>query len=87
MPCTVPVFVAILTGRRHADVLTLHPTRAAAIDQCRAWIRTVPDVQPELVPIGYEYFCQYGTADDTVRVEKHQFTLERDAAVTAPRGT
>ena len=73
-----PVYVAILTGRRHADVLALFETKEAAIDQCRAWIRHVPDVQPHLVPVGFEWFAQYGIEAETVRVEKHHLELQEE---------
>ena len=75
MAFTIPVYCAILTGRRHADVLTLHETSEAAVRQCRQWICQVPDAQPDQVS-GYLFFCQYGTSEETVRVERQWLELE-----------
>ena len=75
MAFTIPVYCAILTGRRHADVLTLYETSEAAVRQCRQWIQQVPDAQPDPVS-GYLFFCQYGTVEETVRVERQWLELE-----------
>ena len=82
MAFTIPVYCAILTGRRHADVLTLHETSEAAVRQCRQWIQQVPDAQPDPVS-GYLFFCQYGTTEETVRVERQWLELEDNSPAGA----
>lgn len=89
---TIPLYIAILTGRRITDVLAVFETPAAAVAQCRQWIAKTHLLQEDLVHPGYVYFAQYGTAEDTVRVEKHHVELqdgtddeEADDAVPCPR--
>jgi hypothetical protein len=50
-------------------------TEAEAIAQCRHWTAKVHDLHEALVHPGYVYWAQYGTADDTVRVEAHLLTV------------
>lgn len=73
---TIPVYIAILTGRRITDVLAVFETPAAAVAQCRQWIAKASLLQEDLVHPGYLYYAQYGTAEDTVRVEKHHVELQ-----------
>ena len=67
---SLPVYIAILTSRRLSDVLVVFPTDAEAIAQCRSWLRKTSTAKEEAVP-GLVFWAQYGTQDDTVRVERH----------------
>lgn len=73
---TIPLYIAILTGRRITDVLAVFETPAAAVAQCRQWIAKASLLQEDLVHPGYLYYAQYGSTEDTVRVEKHHVELQ-----------
>ena len=77
---SIPVYIAILTSRRLSDVLTVFPTEAEAIAQCRAWLRKTSTVKEEAVP-GLIFWAQYGTQDDTVRVERHLLEIREEVSM------
>ena len=80
MMTSIPVFIAILTSRRLSDVVTVFPTDAEAIAQCRAWLRKTSTAKEEAVP-GLVFWAQYGTQDDTVRVERHLLEMREEVSM------
>ena len=72
---SIPVYIAILTSRRLSDVITVFSTDAEAIAQCRSWLRKTSTAKEEAVP-GLLFWAQYGTLDDTVRVERHLLEVQ-----------
>lgn len=71
---TIPVYIAVLTSRKLSDILEVFSTEEAAIAQCHHWLRSVSGVTGEAIP-GLCYWAQYGTQDETVRVERHMVEL------------
>lgn len=74
---TIPVYIAILTSCRHAEILLLFTSRDAAIAQCCHWLADFPHVLPSpVLTLGTEWFACYGTVQDTVRVERLELALD-----------
>ena len=80
MMTSMPVYIAILTSRRLSDVLVVFPTDAEAVAQCRAWLRKTSKAKEETVP-GLIFWAQYGTLDDTVRVERHLLEIREEVSM------
>lgn len=71
---TISIYIAILTSRKLSDILVVKASEAEAVAQCRQWLHTASGAKEEAIP-GLCFYAQYGTQDETVRVERHMLEL------------
>ncbi len=72
---TIAVFAAILTSKKVPDVIQLFEHEADALACCQHWLARCPQARPSLPDRGLRLYVQYGTAHETVRIERLSLAL------------
>ncbi len=73
---TIPVYAAVLTSKKLPDIIQLYEHEADALTCCQHWLARCPQARPSLPDRGLRLHVQYGTAQETVRIERLMLALE-----------